>query len=65
MHSWEHTIRNDNDYRRHIEYSVKHGYVSRVRDWPHSSFHRDVQKGLFPEDCEDWAGGAEDIPSIK
>jgi putative transposase len=27
--------------------------VSRVRDWPHSSFHRDVQVGLFPEN---WAG---------
>jgi hypothetical protein len=21
-----------------------------VRDWPYSSFHRDVQAGLFPED---------------
>ena len=63
---WEHFIRNDNDYRRHIEYCyinpVKHGYVTRVRDWPHSSFHRDVQNGLFPED---WAGGIEDIPSIE
>ena len=25
----------------------------RVRDWPHSSFHRDVQAELFPQD---WAG---------
>jgi hypothetical protein len=32
---------------------VKHGLVSRVRDWPHSSFHRDVRGGIFPED---WAG---------
>jgi len=63
---WEHFIRDDNDYRRHIEYCyinpVKHGYVTRVRDWPHSSFHRDVQNGLF---SEDWAGGGEDIPSIE
>jgi len=33
MHSWEHFIRDDNDYRRHIEYCyinpVKHGYVTR------------------------------------
>jgi hypothetical protein len=32
---------------------VKHGLVTRVRDWPHSSFHRDVRAELFPED---WAG---------
>jgi putative transposase len=41
---------------RHVEYCyinpVKHGLVSRVRDWPYSSFHRDVRAGLFPED---WA----------
>jgi hypothetical protein len=23
-----------------------------ARDWPHSSFHRDVRAGIFPED---WA----------
>jgi len=27
--------------------------VTRVRDWPHSSFHRDVRAELFPQD---WAG---------
>jgi len=32
---------------------VKHGLVARVRDWPHSSFHRDVRAELFPQD---WAG---------
>jgi hypothetical protein len=30
-----------------------HGLVTRVRDWPFSSFHRDVADGLFPQD---WAG---------
>jgi putative transposase len=54
---WEHAIRDERDYARHIEYCyinpVKHGYVRRVRDWPHSSFHRDVKGGLFPLD---WAG---------
>jgi Resolvase, N terminal domain len=34
---------------------VKHGHVSRVRDWPYSSFHRMVQAGVYPED---WAGDA-------
>jgi len=54
---WEHLIRNESDYARHVEYCyinpVKHGLVSRVCDWPHSSFHRDVRAGLFPID---WAG---------
>jgi REP-associated tyrosine transposase len=54
---WEHLIRDEEDYQRHVEYCyinpMKHGLVSRVRDWPFSSFHRDVRAGLFPED---WAG---------
>ena len=32
---------------------MKHGLVSRVGDWPFSSFHRDVSAGLF---SQDWAG---------
>jgi putative transposase len=54
---WEHMIRNETDYMRHVEYCyinpVKHGLVTRVRDWPHSSFHRDVKRGIVPLD---WAG---------
>ncbi len=54
---WEHLIRDDGDYARHVEYCyinpVKHGLVRRVQDWPHSSFHRDVRRGIFPLD---WAG---------
>jgi putative transposase len=54
---WEHLIRNDADYARHVEYCYinpfKHRYVTRVQDWPHSSFHRDVRAGLFPQD---WGG---------
>jgi putative transposase len=57
---WEHLIRDERDYSRHIEYCyinpMKHGLVGCVRDWPYSSFHRDVQAGLFPED---WAGEME------
>lgn len=51
---WEHQIRDDEDLRRHVEYTyynpVKHGLVSRVVDWPYSSFQRDVKAGLFPVD---------------
>ena len=32
---------------------MKHGLATRVRGWPHSSFHRDVEQGLLPID---WAG---------
>ena len=57
---WEHLIRDDRDYARHIEYCyinpVKHGLVRRVQDWPYSSFHRDVGRGIFPLD---WAGEVE------
>jgi putative transposase len=59
---WEHTIRSDDDLARHVDYihfnPVKHGLVSRVRDWPHSSFHRYAREGLLPED---WAGDVSEI----
>jgi putative transposase len=58
---WEHTIRSEDDFARHVDYvhinPVKHGLVSRVRDWPHSSFHRYVREGLLPDD---WAGDMSD-----
>jgi putative transposase len=54
---WEHTIRDEDDFARHIDYvhinPVKHGLVTRVGDWPYSSFHRMVRLGIYPED---WAG---------
>ena len=54
---WEHTIRDHSDFERHVAYvhfnPVKHGLVARVRDWPHSSFHRYVRRGLLPQD---WGG---------
>ena len=54
---WEHTIRDEKDFTRHVDYihfnPIKHGMVPRVRDWPHSSFHRYVREGLLPDD---WAG---------
>jgi putative transposase len=56
---WEHTIRDEDDFGRHIDYvhinPVKHGLVERVRDWQYSSFHRMVQLGIYPED---WGGDA-------
>ena len=56
---WEHTIRNETDFERHVDYvhfnPVKHKLVAQVRDWPHSSFHIHLRRGLLPAD---WAGDA-------
>ncbi|VEE14260.1 REP-associated tyrosine transposase [Ectopseudomonas mendocina] len=57
---WEHLIRDEQDYCHHVDYihinPLKHGLVTRVRDWPFSSFHHYVRQGLLPID---WAGGAD------
>ncbi|MDH4554775.1 transposase [Pseudomonas sp. BN417] len=54
---WEHRIRDDEDFARHVDYihhnPRKHGHVERVADWPWSSFHRYVKAGILPLD---WAG---------
>jgi putative transposase len=53
---WEHTIRDETDFERHVDYihfnPVKHRLVPHVRDWPHSSFHLYVREGILPLD---WA----------
>lgn len=58
---WEHLIRDDDDLRRHVDYvhinPVKHGYVSRACDWPHSSFNQWVAKGVYPVDWAVDSGG--------
>jgi putative transposase len=58
---WEHTIRDDSDFERHVDYihfnPVKHRLVARVRDWPHSSFHLYVRRGILPVD---WAGDTDE-----
>jgi putative transposase len=57
---WEHVIRDEEDYRRHMDYihynPVKHGYVHAVREWPYSSFHRWVRVGVY---SIDWAATPE------
>jgi putative transposase len=54
---WEHTIRDEKDYGRHLDYihfnPVKHGLVDRVLDWPYSSSHLYVRQGLLPQDWAD------------
>jgi len=58
---WEHWIRDENDYRRHVDYihynPVKHGYVTKPADWPHSSIHRFICQGII---TPDWAANIND-----
>ncbi len=48
---WEHLVRDEEDYRRHLDYihinPVKHGLAARPEDWPHSSFGHYRDKGWY------------------
>ena len=59
---WEHAIRDEADLERHIDYihfnPVKHGHVTRVSDWQHSSFHGYVERGLL---TKDWGGDMKEM----
>ena len=48
---WEHTIRDDKDWRQHMDYihynPVKHGLAASPRDWKWSSFHKMVSKNWY------------------
>jgi putative transposase len=54
---WEHQIRDDADLARHLDYvhynPVKHGWVSRPVDWPHSTLHGYIERGVV---SPDWGG---------
>ncbi|MEH6579612.1 MAG: transposase [Amphritea sp.] len=57
---WEHLIRDDNDYARHVDYihfnPVKHGFVERASDWPFSSIHMFIRNGVLNRD---WGSDAD------
>lgn len=61
---WEHTIQNEHDFDRHFDYihynAVKHGHVRCPKDWPHSSFHRWVERGVYEAN---W--GCSDLGELK
>jgi putative transposase len=58
---WEHTIRDEADFRAHVAYCwgnpVRHGLVERAVDWPFSSIHRDVRLGRV---AAEWAGSVQE-----
>ncbi|HEY6940876.1 REP-associated tyrosine transposase [Dokdonella sp.] len=62
---WEHVLRDERDWRRHVDYvhynPVKHGLARAPGDWPYSTFARAVGRGWY---SPDW-GRSEppDLPS--
>ena len=62
---WEHVLRDERDLAKHIDYihynPVKHGLVSKVIDWPYSSFHRYVKQGWC---AADWGGDGVDMTGV-
>ena len=61
----EHTIRDDDDFVRLVDYihfnPVNHGLAPHPGEWPWSSFHQHVQKGFYPPEWshpqdKTWAG---------
>jgi len=65
-HYWEHLIRDEADYRRHVDYvhvnPLKHGHVKCVQDWPYSTFHHYVAAGVYPTD---WCGDVDAEMEVK
>ena len=51
--SWEHTIRDEKDWKQHLDYihynPVKHGYVRRPWDWENSTSRRYVEMGHYDQ----------------
>ena len=54
---WEHHIVDEAEYRAYMDYihfnPVKHGWVQQVVDWPFSTFHQYVRRGIY---SQDWGG---------
>ena len=50
---WEHLIRDEEDWQRHVDYihynPVKHGYAKSPFAWPWSSFRNAVRRGWYEE----------------
>lgn len=55
---WEHQIRDELDFSRHVEYihynPVKHGLAGSPWEWPYSSFRHYVEDGVY---AADWGCG--------
>lgn len=58
---WEHQIRHEADLVRHVDYihfnPVKHGWVAHPVDWPNSTLHEYIARGVVGPD---WGVGMVD-----
>ena len=54
---WEHQIRDETDLERHVDYihynPVKHGWAARAVDWPYSTLHGYIKRGMA---TANWSG---------
>ncbi|MCC5879378.1 MAG: transposase [Idiomarina sp.] len=54
---WEHRIMSERRLHNQLMYCytnpLKHKLVAKLGDWPYSTFHRDVKRGILPPE---WAG---------
>jgi putative transposase len=57
---WAYVLFDQNDLNNHFDYihinPLKHGLVNQVSDWPWSTFHGYMKKGIYPVG---WGGKAE------
>jgi putative transposase len=55
---WEHTIHEEGEFEACMDYihfnPVRHGYVRTPGEWPHSTFSKWVNRGVYPAN---WAAG--------
>ena len=62
---WEHLLRDERDFEHHVDYihfnPVRHGLVNRVVEWPYSSFHQYVARGMYPVD---WGGAFSESAAV-
>lgn len=60
---WEHMIRDERDFDEHLDYihynPVHHGIVAAPRNWPHSTFGKWVERGVYEQY---W--GADEMPPL-
>ena len=62
---WEHLLRDERDFEHHVDYihfnPVRHGLANRVVEWPYSSFHRYVARGMY---AVDWGGAFSESAAV-
>ena len=56
---WEHTIRDDEDYERSVDYihfnPVKHGLARTPIEWKYSSVHQFIKDGIYGRNWTEWS----------